>query len=214
MRAYCCLSVSYSTCATAIVIPRSPSSGALSIDPYSRTAIALFFVCSTFVIAAVNVVLPWSMCPIVPMFTCGFVRSYFAFAITDLRWPRQSSRGQWSPCPGLNRRPRPYQGRALPTELHGRGQSSWGPRNGPQTPDVRRPRQSRGLLDIAWSGKRDSNPRPPAWKAGALPLSYSRPCKGRLVRKWWGGEDLNLRPTAYKAVALPLSYASTDKTSH
>ena len=25
-----------------------------------------------------------------------------------------------------------------------------------------------------WSGKRDLNPRPPAWKAGALPLSYSR----------------------------------------
>src|SRR5688572_11429858 len=41
----------------------------------------LFFVCSTFVIAAVSVVLPWSMCPIVPMFTCGFVRSYFAFAM-------------------------------------------------------------------------------------------------------------------------------------
>src|SRR2546425_8449703 len=128
MSASCRLSVSYSTCATAIVIPRSRSSGALSIDPYSRTAIALFFVCSTFVIAAVNVVLPWSMCPIVPMFTCGFVRSYFAFAITDLRWPRQSSRGQWSPCPGLNRRPRPYQGRALPTELHGRVQSpKWPP---------------------------------------------------------------------------------------
>src|SRR5438445_1733770 len=144
MCAYCRLAVSYSPCATAIVIPRSRSSGALSIDPYSRTAIFWFFVCSTFVIAAVNVVLPWSMCPIVPMFTCGFVRSYFAFAITDLRWPRQSSRGQWSPCPGLNRRPRPYQGRALPTELHGRVQSSWGPRNGPQTPDVRRPRQSRG----------------------------------------------------------------------
>src|SRR5215216_5994393 len=42
----------------------------------------LFFVCSTFVIAAVKVVLPWSMCPIVPMFTCGFVRSYFAFAMS------------------------------------------------------------------------------------------------------------------------------------
>src|SRR5262249_5132271 len=26
-----------------------------------------------------------------------------------------------------------------------------------------------------WSGKRDSNPRPSAWKADALPLSYSRP---------------------------------------
>ena len=27
---------------------------------------------------------------------------------------------------------------------------------------------------IYWSGKRDSNPRPQAWKARALPLSYSR----------------------------------------
>ncbi len=26
----------------------------------------------------------------------------------------------------------------------------------------------------AWSGRRDSNPRHPAWKAGTLPLSYSR----------------------------------------
>src|SRR6267142_2792762 len=91
MCAQCRLSVSYSTCATAIVIPRSRSSGALSIDPYSRTAICLFFVCSTFVIAAVSVVLPWSMCPIVPTFTCGFVRSYLAFAIvsrppTTLSW--------------------------------------------------------------------------------------------------------------------------------
>src|SRR5262249_30654790 len=40
---------------------------------------------------------------------------------------------------------------------------------------------------LQWSGKRDSNPRPPAWKAGALPLSYSRPYR------WWGGEDLNPR---------------------
>ena len=64
---------------------------------------------------------------------------------------------KWSPCPGLNRRPRPYQGRALPTELHG-------------------PAGLPSLLSLpgGWSGKRDSNPRPPAWKAGALPLSYSR----------------------------------------
>jgi hypothetical protein len=26
-----------------------------------------------------------------------------------------------------------------------------------------------------WSGRRDSNPRPTAWKAVTLPLSYSRP---------------------------------------
>ena len=27
-----------------------------------------------------------------------------------------------------------------------------------------------------WSGRRESNPRPTAWKAVTLPLSYSRPC--------------------------------------
>jgi hypothetical protein len=36
---------------------------------------------ATFVSAAVNVVFPWSMCPIVPTFTCGFDRSNFSFAI-------------------------------------------------------------------------------------------------------------------------------------
>src|SRR6185295_3160959 len=42
---------------------------------------AIPFSADTFVSAAVNVVLPWSTCPIVPIFTCGFRRSYFAFAI-------------------------------------------------------------------------------------------------------------------------------------
>jgi hypothetical protein len=28
--------------------------------------------------------LPWSMCPIVPTFTCGFVRSYLALAMSQL----------------------------------------------------------------------------------------------------------------------------------
>jgi hypothetical protein len=36
---------------------------------------------ATFVIAAVSVVLPWSMCPIVPTFRCGLLRSNFSFAI-------------------------------------------------------------------------------------------------------------------------------------
>src|SRR5881396_196449 len=51
------------------------------------------------------------------------------------------------------------------------------------------PRGTQGPLGDrdSWSGKRDSNPRPPAWKAGALPLSYSR------LSQWWGGEDLNPR---------------------
>ena len=34
----------------------------------------------TFVIAAVNVVLPWSICPMVPMLMCGLFRSNLAFA--------------------------------------------------------------------------------------------------------------------------------------
>src|SRR2546425_8663874 len=62
-------------------MPRSRSSGALSIVSKERNV--FFGLCfdSTFVIAAVNVVLRWSMCPIVPMFTCGFDRSNFALAI-------------------------------------------------------------------------------------------------------------------------------------
>src|SRR3989475_5593488 len=65
-------------------MPRSRSSGALSIWSKATYVVAALALASTLVIAAVNVVLPWSMCPIVPTFTCGFVRSYFAFAIM---WP-------------------------------------------------------------------------------------------------------------------------------
>src|SRR5207302_2109451 len=65
-----------------MVIPRSRSSGALSIESNDRNL--MFGLCfdSTLVIAAVSVVLPWSMWPIVPMFTCGLVRSNFFFAIS------------------------------------------------------------------------------------------------------------------------------------
>jgi len=37
-----------------------------------------------FVIAAVRVVLPWSTCPMVPMFTCGLVLSKCCFAISEI----------------------------------------------------------------------------------------------------------------------------------
>ena len=43
------------------MIPRSFSSGALSIDSNERSSVSALFSESTFVIAAVNVVLPWSM---------------------------------------------------------------------------------------------------------------------------------------------------------
>src|SRR5947208_2514489 len=64
----------------AMVMPRSFSSGALSIWSNGVKS-ARPFSASTLVMAAVSVVLPWSMWPIVPMLTCGLVRSNFFFAI-------------------------------------------------------------------------------------------------------------------------------------
>src|SRR5438309_9541184 len=92
MCAYCRLSVSYSTCASAIAMPRCRSSGALSMLKKSRYS-AIFFCASTFVIADVKVVLPWSIWPIVPTFRCGFVRTNFCLAMREsllLSFP-----GQW-----------------------------------------------------------------------------------------------------------------------
>ena len=60
-------------------MPRSRSSGALSIESKARNS-APPLSARYFVIAAVSVVLPWSMWPIVPTFTCGFVRSNFFLA--------------------------------------------------------------------------------------------------------------------------------------
>ncbi len=44
-------------------------------------------------------------------------------------------------------------------------------------------------------------PSPPAWKAGALPLSYTR--ESLIVNDWSGWSDLNRRPPAPKAGTLP-----------
>ncbi len=62
-------------------MPRSRSSGALSISS-NGVNWAMPFSAWRLVIAAVNVVLPWSMWPIVPMFTWGLVRSNFCFDIS------------------------------------------------------------------------------------------------------------------------------------
>src|SRR2546427_6352590 len=48
-------------------------------------------------------------------------------------------------------------------------------------------REPHANAPIQWSGKRDSNPRPPVWRAGALRRSYAR------LDRWWGGEDLSPR---------------------
>src|SRR5881392_691441 len=63
-------------------MPRSFSSGALSISSKLRAS-ALPFSASTLVMAAVGVVLPWSMWPMVPTFTCGLLRSNFSLAMSS-----------------------------------------------------------------------------------------------------------------------------------
>src|SRR5215510_2049779 len=78
-----------------MVIPRSFSSFALSIASKGVKGFTSGYLsCSTLVIAAVRVVLPWSMCPMVPMFTCGLVRSNLALAteISLLFCPRRGAR--------------------------------------------------------------------------------------------------------------------------
>src|SRR5689334_6390669 len=80
----------------AMVMPRARSSGALSIESNERNS-ASPLSASTFVIAAVSVVFPWSTWPIVPTFTWGFVRSNFFFAIPSS--PVRQRSGGGGPCP-------------------------------------------------------------------------------------------------------------------
>ncbi|RDX64448.1 hypothetical protein CR513_56998, partial [Mucuna pruriens] len=70
----CRFSVSYSTVAVLMVMPRARSSGAASISSYFFGAL-LPRAARAIVSAAVRVVLPWSTWPMVPMFTWGFLRS-------------------------------------------------------------------------------------------------------------------------------------------
>src|SRR5271165_4716857 len=65
-----------------MVMPRCFSSGALSIWSKGVKAVLGLDSDRTLVMAAVNVVLPWSMWPMVPTFTWGFERSNFFLAIS------------------------------------------------------------------------------------------------------------------------------------
>src|SRR4249919_480621 len=62
-------------------MPRAFSSGALSMESKLRNFTFGLFFARYLVMAAVSVVLPWSMCPIVPTLTCGLLRSNFSLAI-------------------------------------------------------------------------------------------------------------------------------------
>ena len=122
-----------------MVIPRSFSSGALSIESKERSSERPFFA-RTVVIAAVRVVLAWSTCQIVPMFTLGFDLSNFSFAISVIYFrnncPSISFKSSSAPVRqpvrflnratvvaassgrrGSNPRPLAWKANALPTEL-------------------------------------------------------------------------------------------------
>ena len=75
-------------------MPRAFSSGALSIWSNADASLRFGYLsCRTLVIAAVSVVFPWSMCPMVPMLTCGLVRSNLALATGFLSpWFRSRAR--------------------------------------------------------------------------------------------------------------------------
>ena len=82
----------------------------------------------------------------------------------------------WSEKRDSNPRPRPWQGRALPTELFSRMRISV--------------IHCQYFIVLSWSEKRDSNPRPRPWQGRALPTElFSRwatavfrlRCKGRHI---------------------------------
>ncbi len=180
----------------------------------------------TLVSAAVSVVLPWSMCPIVPTFTWGLLRSNFSLAMSSTSsmsyrrrcrstrprrrdkqpacraearvasasvHPRASrcggqpsnglpteARGAsegWSRCPGSNWRPRPYQGRALPTELHRPSRSALRPTSRPSFNSTRgsrhSPTQARG--SSRWSANRSSRSERTPWPANRSSRSERTP---------------------------------------
>src|SRR4051794_18765577 len=107
----------------------------LAISEYSLILAILFRYPWRATMAAVRVVLPWSMCPMVPTLTCGLFRAKVSFAIAPPQvqyWRPGASNGlaarkgglslsnrnnpescRWDLNPG----PPPYQGGALPTEL-------------------------------------------------------------------------------------------------
>jgi hypothetical protein len=81
----------------------------------------------------------------------------------------------------------------------------------PEAPRTQPHRPCRGSLALTWR-RSDSNRRPPACKAGALPTELRpqrntrwthRPIPPPLAgQRVWAREDLNLRPHAYQACAL------------
>ena len=131
----------------------------------------------------------------------------------------------WSRCPGSNWRPRPYQGRALPTELHRPSPLGYSRQVGPPilvaptqsfAAESGLPTKARGIDSSAsegWSGRRGSNPRPTAWKAVTLPLSYSR-LRARSAARSLALRRASPRPSHPRAAPLSPLRRVSPRPSH
>jgi hypothetical protein len=139
----------------------------------------------------------------------------------------------WSPRADLNRRPRPYQGRALPTELHGpiakRAQSARVERETgfePATPSLEgscssqlsysRPRASNHFrYPYAFRSSREQfrlnsvgSPICEIFDFRRFTRFSSRPLRRGTNAAWWRGEDSNLRRLSQQIYSLPRLTAS------
>src|SRR5471032_1750808 len=120
--------------------------------------------------------------------------------------PRATLLKNWSGKRDSNSRPRPWQGRALPTELF-------------PLRDAWCICCKLTAFEIFWSGKRDSNSRPRPWQGRALPtelfprrmallLFYVSKNTYKTLNleplKFWSGKrDSNSRPRPWQGRALP-----------
>src|SRR5579864_6301027 len=57
---------------------------------------------------------------------------------------------------------------------------------------------------ILWSGRRESNPRPTAWKAVTLPLSYSRETQLSAISRQLSAKPQRLKPPDFRLPAARL----------
>ena len=64
-----------------------------------------------------------------------------------------------------------------------------------------------------WSGRRESNPRPTAWKAVTLPLSYSRPALTAIPRYCCDSFCVLIRSAFQCRIVLPAKNASNAKVN-
>src|SRR3990172_6387606 len=175
----------------AMVMPRSRSSGALSMLKKSRYGAQPLYE-STLVIAEVSVVFPWSTWPIVPTLRWGFVRSNFCLAI-----PVSSLCTQPGLMVAARSRQRGGRGTGIVAAVDG------GAHNRTRTGDLA---ITKGVLyQLSYVGAllapEAGSVRPNSPQILAVPASG-------VNSRWWRGQDSNLRSPSGQRFYRPLVLAA------